>query len=50
MTDKILPHELQFLIEHNLKLACEAGATEDKIKHTMRAMQLMQIVHKQEKQ
>ncbi len=41
--DRILDHELFYLIERNLKSACDIEDTERKLEHILRAMELMSI-------
>ncbi len=41
MIDKIQLHEFHYLVERNLKAACDTESTEDKKKYIIRAMQLM---------
>ena len=39
-------HEFSYLIERNLKAACDSEDTETKKKHILRAMQLMELDEK----
>ncbi len=43
MNNKILPHEYAYLIERNLKSACDTDDAEQKKIHILRAMRLMEL-------